>query len=142
MTGGRLTGRQFTALVGLAVAGCANDGPTADAPALGGAPADAARAADTADNEVVEATIVAEDISFDVTALEVDVGMEVILTFDNRDANVPHNLHVRGAGIDLATPILPGPVVQTLTVTFTEPGQYEFVCDVHPEMRGTIVVGG
>ena len=88
----RTTRLGFAALSLFAVAGCANDGPTASEASAG----------------VVEATIVAQDIRFDDTLLEVDVGVELVLTFDNRDANIPHNLHVRGAGIDTATPILPG----------------------------------
>jgi plastocyanin len=125
--------------VALGLAGCANDGPTAgeqivhldDDASDAGADVGAA----------VDVVIVGQNVSFDVTRVEVKAGAEVVFTFDNRDLGVPHNLHVRGPGVDATTEIVAGPVMQTLTVTFTEPGDYEYVCDVHPsEMRGTIAV--
>jgi hypothetical protein len=49
----------------------------------------------------------------------------------------------RGPGLDVATPIVVGPVVQRLQITFPASGEYEYQCDVHAtEMRGTIVVAG
>lgn len=125
----------LAAFVGLALVGCANDAPVAgDARfrplgVFGGG------------NEV---TIVGREITFDVTELEFNVGDEVVFTFDNQDPVVRHSLHIEGAGgFDAATEILAGPVVQTLEVEFTEPGEYVFFCDTHPnEMRGTITVSG
>jgi plastocyanin len=126
-------------LVAVVLAGCANDGPTAGEQIIniGDGTVDAGPGV----VEVVEAVIVGQDLSFDVTELEVGVGEELVVTFDNRDVGVPHDFHVRGPGVDVATEIVVGPVVQTLTVSFAEPGQYEYVCDVHPDMmRGTIIV--
>lgn len=43
--------------------------------------------------------------------------------------------------MDEQTEIVVGPVIQTLEVTFGSPGEYTYVCDVHPQqMEGTITV--
>ena len=39
-----------------------------------------------------------------------------------------------------ATELEPGPNTQSLDVTLT-PGSYEYVCDLHPNMVGTLTVG-
>lgn len=39
------------------------------------------------------------------------------------------------------TEITEGPVTETLEVTFDQPGEREYFCDVHPDqMTGTITV--
>jgi plastocyanin len=125
---------------GVAIAACANDSPTADEQR----PQIVNLGAGTAggDAAVVEAVIVGQELTFDVTRLEVSAGQDVTITFDNRDAGVLHNFHVTGPGdVDVVTEIEVGPVVQTITLALTEPGEYTYVCDVHPAtMRGTIVV--
>ena len=89
---------------------------------------------------VTRATIVSPDSSFDVTTVHVPVGQPVEFTYDNRHEGVPHNLHVSGNGIDSLTPVRPGKIVQTLTVTFPEAGKYDYICDVHPDtMRGVVI---
>ena len=89
-----------------------------------------------------ERTIIGENISFDHELVTASVGEEITLTFDNRDADIPHNLHVQaGPEGDFRTEIAPGPVTQTLVLTINTPGRYPFVCDVHPaQMKGTLVV--
>lgn len=86
-------------------------------------------------------TIVAEDIMFDTTELSAAVGETLHISFDNRDDGVDHSLHVRDtADGDQMTDIAEGPVTQTMTVTFDQAGEYEYFCDVHPFMTGTITV--
>lgn len=88
--------------------------------------------------------IVAQNTAFDVTSLDVTSGDAVTFRFDNRDTAIAHNLHVAGAaGGDARTEVEPGPIKQTLRVRFDQPGQFEYLCDVHPlQMRGTITVTG
>ena len=64
-------------------------------------------------------------------------GVEITATIDNRDADMPHNLHVKSSG-DPKTELENGPVTQTLRFTVDEAGAYEFVCDAHPNMSGTL----
>jgi plastocyanin len=87
-------------------------------------------------------TIVGEDIMFDTTELTATAGQELEITFDNRDDGVQHNLHVRDTTSgDAMTEITEGPITQTLDVTFDQPGEFEYLCDVHPnDMTGTITV--
>ena len=86
--------------------------------------------------------VVGENISFDVSALSAAAGDEITLTFENKDVDVAHNLHVQaGTEGDFRTEIVRGPVTQTLTLTIDSPGEYTYICDVHPtQMRGTLVL--
>lgn len=81
--------------------------------------------------------IVGQSILFDTDKLLGVAGKELTLTFDNKDAGTPHNIHFhKGAdatGADVAqTDIEVGPVVQTLKLGPLEAGTYFYVCDVHP----------
>lgn len=95
-----------------------------------------------------EFTVVGENSAFDVTQIEVEAGQGVI-TFDNRDAGVPHNwalyeseeAAMGGATAIAGSPIESGPVKQSIAFDAAEPGSYFFRCDVHPTtMTGTLVV--
>ena len=88
---------------------------------------------------VTEFTIVAENIAWDLVRVVVPAGREVTATIDNRDRGILHNLHVTSRG-DPKTDLEKGPVTQTLRFTVEQPGSYEFVCDAHPNMIGTVVV--
>lgn len=89
-----------------------------------------------------EATVVGDDLAFDVTALDAVVGEALSITFDNREDGIAHNLHVEGTATgDAKTDIEEGPTTQTLDVSFDEAGEFEYLCDVHPQqMRGTVTV--
>ncbi len=88
---------------------------------------------------VTEVTITSPASVFDITTVHVPVGRPVTFTYRNEHAGVPHNLHVQGGGIDDMTPVAPGPVVQTLTVTFPAAGDYGYRCDVQPETMVGVV---
>ena len=57
------------------------------------------------------------------------------LTFTNHDSTA-HTATVTGGGFDTGT-VNPG---KAATVTVTKPGTYQFTCQFHPFMHGTIVV--
>lgn len=80
--------------------------------------------------------------AFDTTELEATVGETLTISYDNRDARIPHNLHVNGGtGGPAKTAVEEGPVTQSLKVTFEEAGTFEYFCEVHPQqMSGTITV--
>ncbi len=88
---------------------------------------------------VTEVTITSPASVFDITTVHVPVGRPVTFNYRNEHAGVPHNLHVQGGGIDDMTPVAPGRVVQTLTVTFPAAGDYGYLCDVHPETMVGVV---
>jgi len=89
------------------------------------------------DRAVTEFTIVAENIEWDLERVVVPAGREITATIDNRDRGIVHNLHVKSPG-DPKTELEKGPVTQTLRFTIAEPGSYEFVCDAHLNMTGTV----
>jgi plastocyanin len=91
-------------------------------------------------------SINAKNIAFSTGCLGAPAGQGVTLTFANDDTGVPHNVAVyRDASAK--TVAFRGQVVTgTTTVTYHVPalaaGSYLFRCDVHPFMKGTLVVGG
>jgi plastocyanin len=47
-----------------------------------------------------------------------------------------HNFHLSGAGVDAVTDV-GGTGKKTFQVTF-QPGEYRYLCDPHPSMRGSL----
>lgn len=89
------------------------------------------------DRAVTEFTIVAKNIKWDLDRVVVPAGQEITATIDNRDRGILHNLHVKSPG-DPKTELEKGPVIQTLRFTIDKSGSYEFVCDAHLNMTGTV----
>ncbi len=104
----------------------------------GGSSGGSGKAAGTAAAPVTEVTVSSPATSFDITQIFVPVGQPVTVTYRNDDEGVPHNFHVTGSGLDEKTTLKSGPDVQTLTVTFPAAGDYDYVCDVHPDMTGVV----
>jgi plastocyanin len=87
---------------------------------------------DTVDPGAVtsDPTVVASDLTFSPDSSTVEVGTTVMWVFDD---DIPHN--VVGEGFE-------SEVMQTgtFTHTFTDSGTYPYVCTLHPNMEGTVVV--
>jgi plastocyanin len=86
------------------------------------------------------AEVTMESVQFDPKDLTVSAGETI--TFTNNEA-VPHDVHkTSGPGEDFASG--PSGGMQegdTFELTLDQPGDYEYVCDVHaPGMSGTITV--
>ena len=90
------------------------------------------------------ASIVAEGTAFDPTALSWAADTEVTLTFDNRDDAAvagPHNMSIYDGESALFTgDLVSGPATVDYTIPPMSAGTYEFRCDVHPTMIGTVEV--
>jgi plastocyanin len=94
----------------------------------------------------VSATIVAQNLAFDLATLTANAGSEFNLTLDNQDSGVLHNVAFY-TDRSLSQPIqvgelLTGPATETITFTApAAPGTYFFRCDVHPDtMNGAFIV--
>jgi plastocyanin len=94
------------------------------------------------------ASIAAENLQFSTSTLSLDAGAETPLSFDNRDAGVPHNVSIYaadpasdpGAEQLFTFEPFPGPEERDFTIPALDPGTYVFMCDVHPTMKGDVRV--
>ncbi len=90
--------------------------------------------------------IVAIGVKFDLTTLTVDAGKYFQIVFDNQDAGIPHNVAIHegsatAVGKELwQGALFPGIATQTYTVPAFAAGSYSFICTVHPNMVGDLVV--
>jgi plastocyanin len=97
----------------------------------------AAPATTPAGTAAVVVELGAEGIAFDRDRLTVPAGAPFAIRFDNRDT-APHNVTVRGSGPLFVGETFSGPAERTYQVPALAAGEYEFICDLHPEMRGTL----
>jgi plastocyanin len=105
--------------------------PTASAPGI--TPSDATV-------EVTVGTDSGAELKFDPGEVTVRAG-EVRLTFENR-STLPHNLTFQGPiSVATSTVVAPG-TSETLSFTAPDPGEYPFVCTLHPGMGGTLIAEG
>ena len=89
------------------------------------------------------ATIVAVNILFDPTSFTIPAGEPSVVTMDNQDGGIPHNIAIYTD--DTATEslfvgeIVTGPVSIDYELPALDAGEYYFRCDVHPTtMFGTV----
>ena len=125
----------------LALAACApaDDGGTGGTPGDGGTGGGMA----TVSGGAVEIT--ADDLAFDADVIEAPAGQAFTITLVNDDSAL-HNISVYveedGETIVQGEYIGEGET-DVVEVPALEPGEYFFVCDLHPEqMTGTLVVEG
>lgn len=88
--------------------------------------------------------LTAADIAFDASVIEAPAGVAFTITFTNSDS-VPHNVAIdtEQGGDEVVTGdiIDPGQTTE-IQVPALEAGEYYFVCDLHPDMNGSVVVEG
>jgi plastocyanin len=126
-TVGRMRRAWLVVVAGVVVAGCGGDDDAA-------APVQGCR-----DGTGGAVTVVAEDLAWDAACIDAIAGESLTITVDNRDDGVNHNLHLPDAPGSPTTELAAGPGTQELVVSLPE-GDYEFVCDIHPNMVGTLAV--
>ena len=132
---------QAAALAGLAAltVACSSGGssgtPAATAASSPGASAEASAPAGSG------TTIVAKDIAFNPTAVTIPADTATQITLDNQDA-APHNIAVKDAsGATVFKGEIQGGQGQaTYNVNALPAGSYQFWCEVHPNMTGTLTV--
>ncbi len=107
--------------------------PPAIRPGMGRGPMVLAEAVDSTP------TVVSQGRRFSPDALVVPDQRTIDLTFENRDADSTHSLHLRIPGRDPVV-VAVGPDKLVLRFRSPDPGRYRFVCDVHRAMQGTLFV--
>jgi plastocyanin len=120
--------------------------PGASAPAASGAGTGGggttASAQPSGNGATGDVTIEAKGIAFVQTSVTAPAGKPFTIAFDNQDAGIPHNVDIHDQG---GTSVFKGDIVTGVTqTTYSVPalqaGTYPFVCDVHPNMTGTLTV--
>jgi plastocyanin len=117
--------------------GSAAPGASAAPGGGGGASASAPAPSVMPDADVV---ITAQGTAFTTADVTLPASKPFKLAFDNRDSGVPHDVVIKdaaGAVVYKTEPLLVGPAVSVYDVPAIQPGQYTFVCTVHPNMQGT-----
>ena len=84
------------------------------------------------------------NVAFTNASLTAPAGAPFAIEFDNQDAGIPHNILIKGTdgGTLFDGDLVNGPAKATYNVPALAAGMYTFVCKVHPNMTGTIMVGG
>ncbi len=128
--------RTVLAVVLLAVvSGCSSGGSIGSS----GTTAPGSRCTTVAGGKV---TIVTRNFDYSPDCLQL-AGSTLTVTYDNAEKGVSHNFHLlkaTSATGDSATNLRPGPHTETITYVDLKPGTYTWVCDLHPIMKGTLVV--
>lgn len=133
-----------TLAISACAAGSGSSSAPASAPPSTGQPTASGATGSPPSGVTVQVTIgtdSAADLKFDPGELTVKAGADVRVTFENR-ATVPHNLTFQ-APINVASAAVVDPGTSaTLQFTAPEPGEYAFVCTIHPGMGGKLIVAG
>jgi len=86
--------------------------------------------------------ISAQNIAFDTRTLIVPANRDFDLVFDNNDAGVPHNVQIDSSPARETTlfdgEVVDGIVSITYHVPALAPGEYYFLCKIHPNMNGVV----
>jgi plastocyanin len=82
----------------------------------------------------------AQNIAFDTTQEAVPANTPFKIDFTNNDQDVPHNVAIHDASNTeiFKGEIFPGVATKTYDVQALPAGEYTFVCDVHPNMKGSL----
>jgi plastocyanin len=137
----------ITALLALVLVACSS-GDESPSSAASEAPAGSQAAggdsgSGTATVTSGEVTITAADLAFDASTIEAPAGEAFTITLVNNDS-APHNISIyteEGGDAIVEGEIINQGETVTVEVPAQEAGEYYFMCDVHPDMNGTLVVG-
>ena len=87
-------------------------------------------------------TVHAKDIQFVDKTFQAPANKPFELDFVNEDAAIPHNIEIKdgGGNVIFKGEIVTGVKTATYKVPALQPGQYPYLCTVHPTMTGTATV--
>ncbi|HUF06283.1 MAG TPA: cupredoxin domain-containing protein [Candidatus Binatia bacterium] len=126
-----------TTLLAVALVACSGGGETSD-------PTDNNLGGGTV--SVIDGTVAisADDLEFDANVIQATAGEGFTVSFSNLETE-PHNwsIYTEEGGDPIAQGAVLGEgEIDEIVVPALDAGEYFFVCDVHPEMTGTVVVEG
>ena len=90
----------------------------------------------TAAGPAVTAPVAVSIVNFKFTPAAVTVTAGTTVTWTNKDA-IGHTVNFHASGINSPSILNQG---DRFSHTFTTPGTYAYICDIHPFMHGTVVV--
>ena len=135
----------LTGLLGIALVACSpsdSGGTTASEAAASGEATNGGAGTATVSGGAVEIT--AADLEFDAETIEAPAGETWTITLVNNDS-APHNISIYteegGEEVVIGEVADPGETLE-VEVPALDAGEYFFVCDIHPDMNGTVVIGG
>ena len=109
----------------LGLAACGSDSDSDDAGGSGGS---------LPPGDVV---ITADNIAWSTDELQAPADTDFTIVVDNQDSGVQHNLDIKDT--DFKTELEAGVSAQVLQINLPA-GEYDFICDLHPNMAGTLTV--
>lgn len=83
-------------------------------------------------------TVTARDFAFSPTNLKAPAGQPITLAFKNEDSGASHSLSVQIEGAAKKT--CAGPCTTEETLPGQPAGTYEYFCNIHSNMKGTLTV--
>jgi plastocyanin len=125
-----------TTTVSVALTDRSDEGMEVDATPVDDADAEATGDEASPVADAAEQQVMIEDFAYNPGTIEVSAGTTIVFT--NMDS-VPHTVTQKGGGDERfqSGKIDTG---ETFSLTLDEPGTYEYYCEFHPGMEGTIVV--
>ena len=139
----------LTLLMAFALAACSSDEGGSDGTGGNGGDESAAATSDagagggTATVEGGTVEITAADLAFSANTIEAPAGEAFTITLVNNDT-APHNISIyteEGGDAIVEGAVINGGETTEVQVEALDAGEYFFLCDIHPEMNGTVVVG-
>src|SRR5205085_467383 len=92
-----------------------------------------------ASTTVIIGTDKGADEKFDPETVTVKSGLDVVVVFNN-ESTLPHNLAFQKPMSGYTRLVMAPGESDTIRVTPPGPGEYQFVCTIHPMMIGSLVV--
>ena len=131
----------FIGLVAILLAACTSTGTTGTTGTSGSAASPDLVELQPAGQsvEITIGTAAGSDLRFEPDVVTVPEGAAVTVVFENR-SSVAHNLTFPAAINAASSPIVGIGATETVEFIAPGPGEYTFVCNLHPGMEGTLVV--
>jgi hypothetical protein len=122
--------------------------PPTEAPPSQPAPSVAPSSEAPSDNGGGDGGVVVKEIALGIQFVNKDLSAPADtpfqIEFDNQDVGTPHNIEIKDASgaTVFKGEIFNGSEVRVYDIPALPAGSYPFICTVHPNMIGTLTVGG